>query len=252
MARRGRMIMVAAGLTVAGAGGYMGYRELMTSPYLAVTEITVDGAARLSKNEVVAESGIEMGSNIFSFSVSEAAEGVKRHPWVARARVARTGLGAVRIEIKEREPAALVRFERPGGADRLRIMDMSGVVFAEYSHEDALDLPVVTGVIEGWEGRDDGGGWSAPTVMKLIAFLKDRTGFNINDVSEIHADGVFGLTVYTLTDGVRLNVGIGGFEEKFAAFDRIVESRGGTLAGIEAMDLINPGEVVVKFTTNMV
>ncbi|MBI5885361.1 MAG: FtsQ-type POTRA domain-containing protein [Deltaproteobacteria bacterium] len=252
MGRRGRMILVAAGVSAAGIGGYMGYCELMTSPYLAVTGITVDGAKRLSEDEIIAESGIEEGCNLFSFSAGDAAEAVKRLAWVVQAQVRRTGLDTVRIEIKEREPVALVRFERPGAPDRLRIMDSAGVVFAEYSHEDALDLPVVTGVIEGWEGRDDGGEWSAPAVMRLIAFLKQRKGFNINDVSEIHADGVFGLTVYTLNDGVRLNVGTGGFEEKFAAFDRIVASRGGTLSGIEAMDLINPGEVVVKFTTNMV
>lgn len=249
--RYGKAAMVTAAIPAAIIGVYAGYRELMTTPYLALTEIAVTGAKRLSKEEVIEESGIELGQNILSYSVSDVVDGLKQDPWIAQAWIARTGLDSVRIEIKEREPLALVRFERPGTPDRLRIMDSTGVVFTEYTHEDALDLPVITGVSDtGW--AEHNGGWSAPAVMGIIQFLKERKGFNINDVSEIRVDGVFGLTIYTLKDGVRLSVGTDGFKEQFEAFDRIVASRGGTLNGIEAMNLIKPGEVVVRFTTNMI
>lgn len=249
-AARGKVMLVAAALPAAALGGYAGYRQVMTSQYLVITEIAVGGTVRLSKEEIIVESGIKAGENIFSFSASDAVKALKENPWVKEARIGRTGLDAVSIEISERVPLALVRFERPGMPDRLRIMDAQGDVFAEYTHEDALDLPVVTGITEGWRERD--GVWTAPAVLELIQFLKNRQGFNIEDVSEIHLDKTFGISVYTLNEGVRLDVGNGGFEEKFASFDKIIVSRGGTLRGIEAMNLNDPREVVVKFTTNMV
>ena len=249
--RYGKTALVAAAVPAVITCGYFGYRGLMTTPRLAITDIAVTGIKRLTREEVIAQSGIELGQNLLSYSASDSLEGLKQDPWIADARIARTGLDSVLIDITEREPAALVRFERPGDADKLRIMDSEGVVFIEYTSEDNLDLPVITGISDAkWTERD--GRWSSPVVMELIAFLKDRKGFNLNDVSEIHTQGAFGLMIYTLKDGVKLSVGMDGFKEKFEAFDRIVASRGGVLHGIEAMNLAKPGEVVVKFTTNMI
>ncbi|MBI5561840.1 MAG: FtsQ-type POTRA domain-containing protein [Deltaproteobacteria bacterium] len=251
--RRGRLILGSAAAAVVIAGAYAGYGYLMAAPWLQIEVITVDGDARLTRDEVIETAGIRKGENILALSTVKAVEGLKTNPWVEEARVWRTGLDAVAIEIKERVPLALVRFERPGFPQRLRIMDAGGVVFTEYSHEYALDLPVVSGGFGGWEGWEEReGAWTVPGVMELIGFLKAREGFSLGDVSEIRADKTFGLSVYTLREGVRLDVGVDGFEEKFKTFEKIVASRGQTLRGVVSIDLNNPGEAVVKFQTNMV
>ncbi len=214
-----------------------------SSPYLAISSIKVNGVERITKGEVLSASGIRTGDNMFGFSASEAEARIKDNPWVNEAVVRRTSLGAVSIEISERRPVALIRL------DDLYVMDSSGTAFKKYLGDDALDLPVITGLGRE-ELKEDASGLSA-WVIVLLRALSGRSGFNIADVSEIHVDKAFGLSVYTVDEGVRLDLGVGRFEEKLSAYEKILKSRG-SLRGIKAIDLNNTRGVVVKFAANMV
>ncbi|MBI5235342.1 MAG: FtsQ-type POTRA domain-containing protein [Deltaproteobacteria bacterium] len=238
-------VKTAAIAVVIGAAVYGAWwiRAIATaSPYLAISSIKVSGVERITRGEVLSASGIRTGDNMFGFSASEAEARIKDNPWVNEAVVRRTSLGAVSIEISERRPVALIRL------DDLYVMDASGTAFKRYSGSDALDLPVITG-LERAELKEDATGLSA-WVVALLSALSQRRGFSIADVSEIHADKVFGLSVYT-DDGVRLDLGVGRFEEKLSAYEKILKSRG-SLRGIEAIDLNNTRGVVVKFADMVV
>ena len=134
--------------------------------------------------------------------------------------------------------------------DALYVMDTSGVIFKKYSAEEGLDLPVVTGLSK--ESLASGGENLEERLMELISVLTNRSGFNITNVSEINIDADHGLSLFTLDEGVRLDVGMGSFEEKLASFEKILGTRGGVLKGIEAFDLNNYREVIVRFTTDVV
>lgn len=222
-------------------GGYYLYGKLLTTEYLSVSSIEVTGVKRLSRDAVIELSGIRRGDNILSISVKGAEEGVRRNPWVERVSVSRRPPGSVRLEVRERSPLALVKM------DGLYVMDESGVVFKRLEGEDSLDLPIVTGIREDVLSEEE----LQASLLELIQVLRTRKGFGIDDVSEIHVDPVYGFTVYTLEDGVMLSLGKGTFEEKLLAFERIKRSRG-TLSGIEAMDLNNDREVVVRFYSDVV
>lgn len=234
--------VVLAVLPVLAYGAMSFYRVLVTTEYLAVSSVIVTGAVMVAPEEAVELSGISEGQNILSFNAGEAVEGLKGNPWVKDAEVKRRLPGAVEIVITERVPAALVLL---GG--EFYVMDASGTVFMKYSVTDRLDLPVVTGLTKNALKE---GGAEAAGLLALMAVLKPREGFiNLSNVSEINVDPVFGLSIYTLDEGVRLAVGSGGFAAKLASFDKVVTSRGGALGGIEAMDLNNSRSVVVRFTT---
>lgn len=233
--------VVLAVLPALAYGAMSFYSVLVTTEYLAVSSVIVTGAEKVAPEEAVELSGISEGQNILSFNAGEAVEGLKGNPWVKDAEVKRRLPGAVEIVITERVPAALVLL---GG--EFYVMDASGTVFMKYSVTDRLDLPVVTGLTKNALKE---GGAEAAGLLALMAVLKPREGFNLSDISEINVDPVFGLSIYTLDEGVRLAVGSGGFAAKLASFDKVVTSRGGALGGIEAMDLNNSRSVVVRFTT---
>jgi len=245
-ARKGTLkaLKVALALAVLPAlayGSILFYRVLVTTEYLAITSVAVTGAVRVAPDEAVGLSGITEGQNILSFNATEAAEGLKANPWVLSAEVKRRLPGSVEIALTEREPAALVLLDKD-----LYVMDSSGTVFKKYTAADRLDLPVVTGLTR--EALKDGGA-EAANLMQLMTVLRNREGLvNLAKVSEINVDPVFGLSIYTLDEGVRLSVGSGSFSDKLASFDKVVASRGGVLGGIEAMDLNNSRSVVVRFT----
>lgn len=238
-----KVLVALAILPALGYGGFRLYRVLITTQYLAIKTIKVTGAEMVRAEDAIGLSGITEGQNLFSFKAGDAIEGLKTNPWVKEAEINRNLPGTVVIEITERRPLALVRL------DGLYVMDSSGAVFKKYSVEDRLDLPVVTGLTkEALEG-EGGAGHDSEGLLELIAVLKSREGFNMAKVSEINVDETFGLSIYTLDEGVRLAVGNGGFREKLDSFEKVVAARGGLVRGIEAMDLNNAGSIVVRFTT---
>lgn len=225
-------------------GAWWAYAQVTTSPYLAVKDVAVAGTQRVAAEEVVAASGIIQGQNIFSFSKDEVLSRLKANPWVESADVNRELPGTVEITVRERDAIALVKL------DALYVMDSNGVVFKKYAAEEGLDLPVVTGLTK--ETLASGTENLEARLMELISVLTNRSGFNITNVSEIKIDADYGLSLFTLDEGVRLDVGMGSFEEKLASFERILGTRDGVLKGIEAFDLNNHREVIVKFTNGVV
>lgn len=222
------------------------YNVLITTEYLEVRSIDVEGIHRVPRGTIVALSGVREGANIFSFKYSDALDAVRSHPWVASAQLRRIPPHTVRIELKEKEPVALVK------SDDIYVMDASGTIFALHSTTDSVDLPVVTGVKPAVGTEELLGTSVDKSILELMAVLDGRDGFGIRNVSEINVASGYGLALYTLVEGVRLELGWGPFEEKLRAFERVVHARGGTMAGIEAMDIKSAKEVVVSFTTDVV
>ncbi|MFQ5464918.1 MAG: cell division protein FtsQ/DivIB [Thermodesulfobacteriota bacterium] len=265
LARARRRVFRAAKLAAAVAvvpalayAAWLLYGFTTTTTYLAVQDVEIIGAERVTGPEVMryaamaleaagdAEDGARPGGlagrNLFSFSTRAVEEALEANPWVAGARVKRRPPGGLRIEITERSPLALVRM------DGLYVMDTSGVVFKDYDEADGLDLPVITGLHE----NGDGPPLPEDRLLALLAILKAREGFGLDHVSEIHIDPVYGLTLYTLEGGVRLDVGTSRFASKLDVFEKVLRARKGRLSGVVAMDLNRPGEVIVTFDKNVV
>jgi hypothetical protein len=129
-------------------------------------------------------------------------------------------------------------------------MDSGGLLFKRYSVVDGLDLPVVTGLDA--DEIDSGLFVDDSVLMGLLNRLDGRNGFNTEDVSEIHVDTEYGYTLYTVDEGVMLELGTGDFESKLGRFERIVRARGGTLTGVAAIDLTRESDVVIKYIGNVV
>jgi cell division protein FtsQ len=241
-----KVFILAAVVPVLALSGWKLYNLFITTEYLEIKTINVVGARRVGLDEAVALSGIRKGENLFSFKYSQAIKGLKTHPWVASAELRRSPPHTVSIELKEREPIALVK------TDAMYLMDAAGNIFARYSSADSVDLPVVTGLERGKPGgggRVPGSGPAVDaSVLELIRVLDGRIGFNLRNVSEINVDPEYGLTLYTLVEGVRLELGSGAFEKKLRAFEKVVRARGGSLQGIEAINLKSDHEVVVKLS----
>lgn len=241
----GKVLAIVLPLPAIGYGGWWVYGQASASDYFSIKGIAVSGIERVAKEEVVELSGIKEGQNILSFSEDAVITNLKSNPWIESAEVDRSFPDAVEIIVKERSPVVLVKLES------LYLMDSRGVIFKKYSaEEDSLDLPVVTGLSPqnlGQKERD-----LEARLLELIAVLTNRNGFNITKVSEISIDPNHGLSLFTLEEGVRLDVGTDRFEEKLASFEKILDTRDGVLRGIEAFDLSNHREVIVRFTTDIV
>ncbi|WKZ33241.1 MAG: FtsQ-type POTRA domain-containing protein [Thermodesulfobacteriota bacterium] len=240
-----RVLAFALPLPILAFGSWWAHGKLTTASYLNITGISVVGAERVGEEDVIGLSGLKEGQNLFSFSKDQVVSSLKANAWIESASIDRKLPDKVVIEITERRPAVFVK------TDALYLMDARGIIFKRYSAEDeGLDLPVVTGFIPGRFGEREEE--MEGRLLELISLLNSRSGFNIAGVSEISVDPAHGLSIFTLDEGVRLDVGLDGFEEKLLSFERILGTRDGVLRGIEAFDLKNHREVVVRFATDVV
>lgn len=235
-----KVMMVAIGIPALLFGGYRLYGELLVHPRLDITRINVGEVKKVGAEEIKRLSNIEEGQNIFSVSLNSGAKAIEAHPWIKSAAITRHIPDTINIEVVERKPLCLVSM------DGLYVADEYGVLFKKYSPEDALDLVLITGLESGVEGDVK---VLDKALVALVGELGEREGLNLENISEIHYDRVFGFSLYTLDRGVRLSLGAGLIDEKLLAFEEVVQEMGSGIKDVAAMDLTDEDKVVVKLRT---
>jgi cell division protein FtsQ len=117
----------------------------LTSPRFSIQEVNLIGGKRVSPEQAQVQAGVVLGSNVFALDTALAERKLLENPWVSEARVTRDLPRSLRIEIKEREAAALAVF-----SDRLYLVTADGEPFKELAAGDPADFPLITGVsVEG-------------------------------------------------------------------------------------------------------
>jgi cell division septal protein FtsQ len=113
---------------------------IQTAPIFDVTHIGVRGNLHLRPEEIVEHLNIPAHTNIFQIQLDEIQKRIETLQWVKTATVFRSVPHKIRIDIVEREPFALVKF------DQLHIIDKEGVVLGALASGSAITLPIITGM----------------------------------------------------------------------------------------------------------
>ena len=221
-------------------GGWYVYQFFLASPLLGIEHAEVFGAKRVSDEEIIALAGIVMGDNLLAIDTGEVTRRIKKEPWIESVRVKRRLPDRVVIEVVERKPVALINL------DVLYLVDNEGLAFKRYSNVDDLDLPIITGFQK--EEIEGGGKNALSRVLAFMDTLSEERIFTLEDVSEISVDESYGVALYTMREGVRIEVGWDGFREKLDRLEKIISLRKGKLAGIEQIDMTGPRGVIVKMS----
>src|SRR5262245_18129935 len=75
-------IAATCALAVLGGGLAYGYRHVTNSERFAIEEVQVNGASRLSADDVRAAMPVHVGDNIFSADTTAIAKALRQHPWI--------------------------------------------------------------------------------------------------------------------------------------------------------------------------
>lgn len=117
---------------------------VLQSPLFDVKTITVDGLNRVTRDEVLAWTGLDKPANIFELQPDMLEKKLNTHPWILTATVKRHLLSTISIKIEEQEPLAIVTIENLADI----VINAQGAPFKKY--EPAKDklkaLPVISGV----------------------------------------------------------------------------------------------------------
>jgi cell division protein FtsQ len=118
----GLAVVVSASLAVA----WSAHHYALTSPRFAIRTVDLVGAHRLTLEQVKTESGATVGANIFALDSDAAERKLLENPWVSEVKVTRRLPSTLRIELAEREAAAVVSL-----GDHLYLVTREGEPFKE-------------------------------------------------------------------------------------------------------------------------
>jgi cell division protein FtsQ len=232
-------------ISISVAIAWGAHRYTLTTPRFNVKDFDVRGNRHFSAGEIARQAGVERGSNLFAVDTDAAEARLLDSPWVKRAKISRALPGTLRIEVAERQAAALASIE---GA--LYLVTPDGEPFKAIEPRDSADLPVLTGVSARDLAVD-----RARAVERLgvgLEIVREYESLPISrtfELEEAHlsADGSVVLTVGKR--GTTLHLGTGPFRQKLLMAARIVArlAANGEMPGIVFLDNeAHPERVVVR------
>lgn len=232
-------------LSISVAIAWGAHRYAVTTPRFNVKDFDVRGNRHFSAGEIARLAGVERGVNLFAVDTDAAEAVLLGSPWVKRAKISRALPGTLRIEVTEREAAALASIE---GA--LYLVTAEGEPFKAIEPHDPVDLPVLTGISARDLAVD-----RARAVERLgvgLEIMREYDSLPISrtfELEEAHlsSDGSVVLTVGKR--GTTLHLGTGPFRQKLLMAARIVAklSANGEMPGIVFLDNeAHPERVVVR------
>lgn len=223
---------------------YEFYGFLGKAAFLKLERIEISGNKKLTRDEVLATAAVKTGDDLLSLKLTRMGEHLVKNPWIASVRVKRNFPHSLFIDITEREPVGIVSM------GYLYYMDSKGDIFKPLHEGDLLDYPVVTGLTEDDLVRDPAA--AKETMKGVLALLdqlkKERQGFSLADISEIHYDKGFGYTLFTVDRALPLRIGMTDFSEKLDRLSRIYGQLNQQYQSIDYIDLDYNDRIVVKKT----
>ncbi|MBS3779765.1 MAG: FtsQ-type POTRA domain-containing protein [Desulfovermiculus sp.] len=129
---------VLALLVLVSLGLVAGYRWTTTTQVFVVQEVQVQGIQRLSRQEVVAQAGLERFHNLLDLSLWKIRRDLQKHPWIASVSLFRRFPHGLRIEVEEEIPF----FWRQQG-ERIYYADEHGEVIAPVEVDSFTSLPLL-------------------------------------------------------------------------------------------------------------
>jgi len=208
-------------------------------PCFAVTDLRIAGLKHVRAGDFVGYIGDPRGGSVFRVDLGGMRKRASSHPWIKAASVKRELPSSVRVEVVEREPAALVET-----ASGRFIIDEDGFAMTRVTNADWDFMPVIgypkAQVSMLAEARTMG---ELKTAVELLRMArKDPTETLTGARVLVGDDGC----PYLLVEGAVVKVGRGGYADKLCRLLDVARDIRKREARPTMIDLRFPGKVVVK------
>ncbi|MCW8893534.1 MAG: FtsQ-type POTRA domain-containing protein [Deltaproteobacteria bacterium] len=214
---------------------------LLASDLFRIDQVSVKGSQRLSDQQVVDLSDVQVGVNTFNLDLNLIGRKIEENPWVQQARVQRIFPRQIGVHIQERQPVAIVNL------GYLYYLDNQGEIFKVLDANDKLNFPIITGFeYEKAQGHDEGYAQRLTQIVSLLSDLRQRELFNLDQISEIHQDVDGGLSLFTFDGSVKIKLGQSGYREKLDRLERIYAELQPKLRMLDYIDLNVEEKVIVR------
>ena len=206
---------------LAGAAGYwVGLRGpaldamkliVWADQFFPIESVEVTEVQKVSRDEVLAILNLDGARGLLSTDPGKVKQSLEAHPWIQQAEVRRVFPDTLVVEIKEREPVAVLR----AGRHEL-LLGHDGAVIAEAGLGAFEGFPILTGI--DYAEMVPRNAETTERVLSGIALasLLNEVGANRTEI-DLHTPG----DMVAYYDGLRIRFGEGAFENKLERYRRL-------------------------------
>jgi len=230
----GKVVATLAVLAGAVVGGRHLVRHVVASPRFALREIRADATLHVPREDILDLAGVDLGDRLLAVDTDAVAARVAKHPWVATVRVRRQLPSALVIDVVERRAVASALL------GTLYLLDEAGRPFKRATLEEAVGLPVITGVSRETytiDRRATEAAFREALGLLTVYRAEDELAAarRVGDapgpatrpaLSEIHIDPRAGFSVVLYDGGGEILLGRGDWPGKLARLDEILGALG--------------------------
>ncbi|HHV72715.1 MAG TPA: FtsQ-type POTRA domain-containing protein [Clostridia bacterium] len=170
----------------------------LQSDYFSVAEIRISGNKLIQTEQLLVESQIVKGMNIFRVNLEKTSRILNENPRIKQVNLSRILPNIISIEVEERTPIALI----PQGDEFLEL-DGEGVVLAKGEEVSSYNLPIITGLLvkEGTNFKIEDS-----DLIQLLEAFSNLSPEELKEISEVNISSKEGLLLYTI-DGMQVRLG---------------------------------------------
>jgi cell division septal protein FtsQ len=215
--------------------GHWVYVHLLSDSYFRVREVEVEGGRKIPKETLRSLAVMEGMPNLFSVKLKEVVKRFESHPWIEQVRVRKVFPHKIVIQIKERNPMAIIQL------GELYYIDTRGEIFTPVGDRDEYNYPYVTGLTRrAFEKDPEEAKRLIAKALELLRFVNQGKTSLLGEISEIHMEKAFGIHCFTKAEGLEIRMGWEDFEEKLKRLPLIwsdLRKRGLSAYSIDCSDL---------------
>jgi cell division protein FtsQ len=116
------------------------YRYLLSSPYMKLERVEMEGVEGKIRDELIRESGLNSDLSLLALNLNKLKKKMEEHPWIRSVRLERRFPHSLFVHVEKEHPLGVVVM------DRLYYINKEGEMFKEVSQSESVDFPFITGV----------------------------------------------------------------------------------------------------------
>lgn len=211
--------------------------------YFNCKNIRIEGAERLSENQVKEQAGIQEKMNILSLNLFIARKKLLGHPWIEQVQVRREFPDTIFIGITEHKALAVLDLGEK------YILNTEGMIFKKLEPDDPGNLPIVSGLsYADLKTIQEEGSNTFISVMEVLRLGNEPdSSIPNNSIGSINVDRQIGLSLHTLEQEKTIRLGFENYPEKYEQFKKVIFQLKNQydFNDYNRIDLINPDRIVV-------
>ena len=174
-----KLSFLLVGLTVLSLLFLSVYQYLLTSPYIRLEQVIIEGVEKELKHELRKMSQLTTDTSLLAIRLNDVKKKLEKHPWIQTIHVERRFPHTLVIQAKKEKPRAMAV------TDGLHYMNRLGKIFEKVDPTGDVDFPLITGISMTVEEMEKQLQLAAHILRKLEG---EKETWSLEELSEIHLE----------------------------------------------------------------